>query len=406
MTISEEIMDIPFTDAFQFDPSPTWERLREHGPVVRVRTLAGAVVWLVTRFEDVKLVLADPRFSRAGVVAENAPRVGVAAPLPNTLPTTDAPEHTRLRRLVSASFVHRRIEQVRPWVRELADSLAEDIATEGSPADLRELFALPLPIQVICHLLGVPYQDRARFRAWTELAYSMSMAEEPRVRAAMDSLLAYMADLVAAKRKTVLDHGGQPADLLDELVLARDDEGRDRLDADELVSFGLNLLVAGHETSANQIASFVATLLREPGNWDRLVQDPSLVPGAVEELLRFTRLSEVGQLRVTKEDVEIAGTLIPAGEGVMAAIGSANRDPRAFDRPDELDLDRAPNQHLAFGHGPHFCLGAPLARVELQESLYSLTTRFPKLRLDRPAEDLKWRRVLVSGLSEVPVRFD
>jgi cytochrome P450 len=386
--MTDDVLDIPFADAFSFDPSPTWARLREEAPVVRVRTLAGALVWLVTRYDDVKLVLADPRFSRAGVVAAGAPRVGVSRPLPGTLPTTDPPEHTRLRKLVSGAFSHRRIEQTRPWVRELCEQLADDVV-DG--VDLRQVYALPLPIQVICTLLGVPYEDRERFREWVELAYSMEMSEQPRVEAAMASLLEYMGALVVAKRSEA-----RSDDLLDELCTTP-------LTHDELVAFALNLLVAGHETSANQITSFVATLLRERSQWERLVRDPALVPSAVEELMRFTRLSEVGQLRVASEDVEIAGVVIRAGDGVMAAIGSANRDPRAFAGPDRLDLGRTPNQHLALGAGPHFCLGAQLARIELQEALAVLTRRFPGLRAARPVEELAWRKVLVSGLAELPV---
>ncbi|QQQ75221.1 cytochrome P450 [Saccharothrix sp. 6-C] len=386
--MTDDVLDIPFADAFAFDPSPTWAKLRDESPVVRVRTLAGAEVWLVTRYDDVKLVLADPRFSRAGVVAAGAPRVGVSRPLPGTLPTTDPPEHTRLRKLVSGAFSHRTISQTRPWVRELCERLADDVV-DG--ADLRQVYALPLPIQVICTLLGVPYADRERFREWTELAYSLEMADQPRVEAAMASLLAYMGDLVAAKRREP-----RSEDLLDELCATP-------LTHDELTAFALNLLVAGHETSANQITSFVATLLREPAQWDRLVADPELVPSAVEELMRFTRLSEVGQLRVALEDVRVAGVTVRAGEGVMASIGSANRDPRAFAEPDSLDLARTPNQHLALGIGPHFCLGAQLARIELQEALLVLLRRFPGLRAARPVEELAWRRVLVSGLAELPV---
>ncbi|MFD1149889.1 cytochrome P450 [Saccharothrix hoggarensis] len=387
--MTDDVLDIPFADAFAFDPSPTWARLREEAPAVRVRTLAGAVVWLVTRYDDVKLVLADPRFSRAGVVAEGAPRVGVSRPLPGTLPTTDPPEHTRLRKLVSGAFSHRRIERTRPWVRELCEELADDVV-DG--ADLRRVYALPLPLQVICTLLGVPYGDRERFREWVELAYSMEMSEQSRVEAAMASLVAYMGELVAAKRREA-----RSDDLLDELCATP-------LTHDELVAFALNLLVAGHETSANQITGFVATLLRDRSAWERLVADPSLVPSAVEELMRFTRLSDVGQLRVALEDVPVAGVVIRAGEGVMASIGSANRDPRAFPHPDRLDLGRTPNPHLALGVGPHFCLGAQLARIELREALTVLLERFPGLRAARPVEELAWRRVLVSGLAELPVR--
>lgn len=397
--MAEPVLEIPFHDAFQFDPSPTFAELRENRPVARVRTLAGAEVWLVTRYDDVRLVLADPRFSRAAVVKQGAPRVALAKPMPNSLTTTDPPEHTRLRKLVSSTFAHRRIERTRPWVADLSAQLAEDVAAAGDGADIRELVALPLPIQVICQLLGVPYEDRAQFREWTELGYSMRMAEKDLVEQAMTDLTEYIDKLVTRK----LANTAAPAeDLLDELVRARE-EG-DRLSHDELISFGVNLLVAGHETSANQISSCVATLLRWPENWAKLVADHSLVDSAIEELLRFNRFSEVGQLRVALEDVELHGVVqIKAGEGVMAALNSANRDPRAYHEPDELRLDRKDNKHLSFGFGPHFCLGAQLARIELQESLLALIRRFPDMSLAKPAEDLRWRRVLVSGLAELPV---
>ena len=398
--MSEPVLEIPFHDAFQFDPSPTFGELRENRPVARVRTLAGAEVWLVTRYDDVRMVLADPRFSRAAVVKQGAPRVALAKPMPNSLTTTDPPEHTRLRKLVSTTFAHRRIERTRPWVAELSAQLAEDVAAAGDSADIRQLVALPLPIQVICQLLGVPYEDREQFREWTELGYSMRMAEKDLVEDAMTSLTAYIEALVTKK----LANSDQPAeDLLDELVRARE-EG-DRLSQDELIAFGVNLLVAGHETSANQISSCVATLLRWPENWAKLVANHDLVPSAVEELLRFNRFSEVGQLRVAIEDVELHGVHIKAGEGVMAALNSANRDPRAYDEPDELQLDRKDNKHLSFGFGPHFCLGAQLARIELQESLLALVRRFPRMSLAKPAEELEWRRVLVSGLAELPVNL-
>ena len=398
--MTEPVLDIPFADAFQFDPSPIFAELREGRPVARVRTLAGAEVWLVTRYDDVRMVLADPRFSRAAVVKQGAPRVALAKPMPNSLTTTDPPEHTRLRKLVSSTFAHRRIERTRPWVADLSAQLADDVAAAGDGADIRQLVALPLPIQVICQLLGVPYADREQFREWTELGYSMRMAEKDLVEQAMTDLTAYIDELVTRK----LAGSDKPAeDLLDELVRARE-EG-DRLSHDELISFGVNLLVAGHETSANQISSVVATLLRWPENWARLVDNHDLVPSAIEELLRFNRFSEVGQLRVAIEDLELHGVRIKAGEGVMAALNSANRDPRQYENPDELQLDRKDNKHMSFGFGPHFCLGAQLARIELQESLLALLRRFPKMSLAQPAEELKWRRVLVSGLAELPVNL-
>lgn len=271
--MTEPVLQIPFDDAFRFDPSPMFAELRENRPVARVRTLAGAEVWLVTRYDDVKLVLADPRFSRAAVVKQGAPRVALAKPMPNSLTTTDPPEHSRLRRLVVPTFAHRKIEQTRPWVAELSAQLAEDVAQAGDGADIRQLVALPLPIQVICQLLGVPYADREQFREWTELGYSMKMAEKDLVEDAMTNLTAYIEDLVTKK---LANTSGPAEDLLDELVRARE-EG-DRLSQEELIAFGVNLLVAGHETSANQISSCVATLLRWPENWARLVEEPELIP--------------------------------------------------------------------------------------------------------------------------------
>jgi cytochrome P450 len=389
------VPEIPFPGSFRFDPDPEWARLREQQPITRVRTIAGSVVWLVTRYDDVRTVLTDPRFSRAGTVAPGAPRVAVSSPLPGTLPTTDPPAHTRLRGLVSGVFSRRRIEQRRGWIAGLAGELVDRMVTAGAPGDLRAALALPLPIQVICELLGVPYDDRDRFRAWTELAYSLVPAQAERVQAAMAALTGYLAELVAG-------NPGVGDDILTELA---GDTGDDALSTDELVAFGMNLLVAGHETTANQLASFVATLLREPAHWDRLVAEPELIETAVEELLRHTRLSEVGQLRVATVDVPLAGVTVRAGDGVMAAIAAANRDPRAFDRPDEVVLDREPGRHLAFGIGPHFCLGAHLARVELQEALRALTARCPRLRLAVSAERLRWRHVLVSGVEELPVTW-
>ncbi len=296
VTNAEPVLDIPFADAFRFDASPTFAELRETRPLARVRTLAGAEVWLVTRYDDVRLVLSDPRFSRAAVVRDGAPRVALAEPMPSSLATTDPPEHTRLRRLVAPTFAHRRIERTRPWVASLAASLADDVAAAGDGADLRQIVALPLPIQVICHLLRVPYDDRERFREWTELGYSMRMAEADRVEQAMTDLTSYISDLVDAK---LADTTGEPEDLLDELVRVRE-EG-DRLSA--------------------------------------------------EELLRFNRFSEVGQLRIAVEHVELHGVTIRAGDGVMAALNAANRDPRQYDDPDALVLDREDNGTCRSGTG-------------------------------------------------------
>ncbi|APU13443.1 MULTISPECIES: cytochrome P450 [Actinoalloteichus] len=394
------VLSLPFPDAFGLDPSPTWAALRSNRPIVRVRTLTGDEVWLVTRYADVRTVLGDPRFSRALTVRPGAPRTAVATPRPQAMTAMDPPEHTRLRKLVTKAFTHRRMQQMRPWIAETAERLADRLADQPQPVDARAHFALPLPIAVICELLGVPADDRPLFQRWSEQVYSMELAQRSQVEADYGSLEAYIGELVATKRRA-LTTDQAPADLLAELILVRDE--RDALSEDELVSLGLTLLVAGHETTANQIGSFLITLLREPARWQRLVSAPEDIPTAVEELLRFNRLGETGQYRVAAEDVELAGVRIRAGDGVIAAIGSADRDAAAFDAPDELRLARTDNPHLAFGHGVHHCLGAPLARVELQESLRVLTARFPTMRLAVAPEELRWRRVLISGVAELPV---
>ncbi|ASO18968.1 cytochrome P450 [Actinoalloteichus hoggarensis] len=397
---ADEPRSLPFPDAFGLDPSPTWAALRADEPICRVRTLTGDEVWLVTRHADVRAVLGDLRFSRALTVRPGAPRTAVATPRAQAMTAMDPPDHTRLRRLVTKAFTHRRMQRMRPWITATAEALADRLAEQPQPVDVRAHFALPLPIAVICELLGVPVDDRPLFQRWSEQIYSMDPARRGQVEADYGSLEHYVGELVAAKRRD-LTEDRPPADLLEELILVRDE--RDALSEDELVSLGLTLLVAGHETTANQIGSFLITLLREPVRWRRLVSAPQDIPAAVEELLRFNRLGETGQYRVAATDVELAGVRIRAGEGVIAAIGSANRDDAAFERPDELRLERADNPHLAFGHGVHHCLGAPLARVELQETLRVLTARFPRLSLAVAPEELRWRRVLISGVAELPV---
>ncbi|WP_220729712.1 cytochrome P450 [Streptomyces radicis] len=397
---SDDLLSCPLPGSFRFEPSPLWARLRESSPVVRVRTVSGHVAWLVTRYEDVRAVLSDKRFSRALMIAPGAPQAGVTKPRRGSLPTMDPPEHTRVRKLLTAGFSHRYLEGLRPWIRDLAERLADDLAAADTPADVRALFSQPLPIRVICQILGVPYEDRERFAAWSASVYGLSPDEADAADDSYDQLEAYLGRLLAAKR-VELRKGRAPDDLLDQLIGASDEHGR--LDEEQLVAFGLNLLIGGFETTANQLGTFVASLLGGQGEWRTLAAHPDLVPGAVEELLRLHRLSETGQLRIATEDIELSGTRIRGGDGVIAAIGAANRDPGAFPDPDRLDITRSPNPHLAFGHGPHFCLGAHLARIELQEALRTLTRTFPGMRLAVPTAELGWRRALISGLERIPV---
>ncbi|MFH8618070.1 cytochrome P450 [Streptomyces sp. NPDC017979] len=400
----QDRLTVPLPDAFGIDPSPTLRRLREEEPVALARTVNGHEVWLVTRYADVKTVLSDPRFSRAEVVRPGRPYAAATPPRTNTLPAMDPPEHTRLRGLVTASFAHRRIEQRRQWVREQADRCVDELVAAGAPADLQLHLATRLPLRVICELLGAPVADEPAIREWTEAMYSLEPDTARAANDAYDALLTYMAALVDEKERVLAAPAAEPADLLGELLRTAKDS--DRISHDELVHFGVTMLVGGYETTANQIGAFVIDLLRRPARWESLRADPALLPDAIEELLRSNMLSETGQVRVALEDVELSGTLIRAGEGVMAHIGAANRDADVFTAPDEIDFRRSESTHLTFGHGIHYCLGAHLARVELQEALGVLLSRLPGLRLAVPAEDIVWRRSLLRGPQAVLVAWE
>jgi cytochrome P450 len=308
----------------------------------------------------------------------------------------DPPEHTRLRRLVQKAFTPRRAA-LRPRAREIASDLLEEMAAaRGDVTDLLHAYARPLPIAVLCELVGIPEADRAWIGA-TVAAYDDG-AQHERVER---ELAAYFAELIAARRAEPGD------DLVSELAVARDDEGgADGLTGDELISMVFVLVMAGFDTTANLIASGTMALLTHPGEKTRLSEDPSLLAAAVEELLRFTNPVNHANDRFTTEDVPVGDVVIPAGEWVFPAISSANRDPAQFPEPDRLDLDRDTSGHVAFGHGVHHCLGAPLARMEAEVALGALLDRFPRISLAVPPSELRWRPVsLMNGLESLPVRL-
>lgn len=365
--------------------SPLHTRLRRDHGLARIRMPYGGEAWLATRHADVRQVLSDPRFSRAAAAGRDVPRPRPLPDPPSEIFSMDPPEHTRLRTLVSQAFTRRRVEQLRPRIRDLLDGLVDDLTAAGPPADLVHTVAWPLPLAVICELLGVRDTDRDTFRSWTETIIALGIATSiDEIRAAYESLNGYLAELVAQRRDR------PSTDLLSALVAARDDE--DRLSEDELISLARALLVAGHETTANHIGNFVFTLLTEPSRWQRLVTEPDLVPQAVEELLRYVPIEASSEFaRIATTDVEVGGQLIRAGEAVLVDRGAANRDDRVFDDAETYCPARAENPHVAFGHGAHFCLGAHLARVELQETVRILTRRLPGLRLAVPAGDIEWR---------------
>ncbi|MFI0189573.1 cytochrome P450 [Streptomyces sp. NPDC017082] len=379
---------------------PLYEHVRKNEPVCPVRMPYGDPALLVTRYEDVKSVFADPRFRRSVPDGLDQPRVTPDL-VPLGLMDMDPPDHTRIRRLIAASFTAPRAERLRPATRRLADSLLDAMTAAGPPADLVRDFAVPLPIGVICDLLGVPYEDRHRFHHWiTEVNRLAGGDGGGQARTdSMSELLAYMAHLVQRRRAEPTD------DLIGELVMARD-EG-DRLSEDELVFLCMVLLIAGYETTANEIADFAYVLFTHPDQLALLKERPALLPGAVEELLRFTPLTvSAAYPRYATADVRLGGGTIPAGSPVLTSTNAANRDPGVFPEPDRLDLTRPAPRHLAFGHGPHHCAGAPLARMELQVALGRLLERLPGMRLACAPDAVEWKtELLFRGPERLPVAW-
>ncbi|NEA44944.1 cytochrome P450 [Streptomyces sp. SID10815] len=389
----------PFKVTDELYVEPRFEELRESEPLCPVRLPHGEPAWLVTRYEDVKTVLGDSRFSRARAVREDEPRTRYHRGLPGNILEFDPPEHTRLRRVVAKAFTVRRVQELRVRAQAIADGLVDAMIAQGPPADLVAGFALPLPVTVICELLGVPLEDRTRFRVWSDALLSTTRFTPEEVERCADELSAYMAALIAERRKEPKD------DLLGVMVAARDEE--DRLTEDELVAMGVSVLVAGHETTASQIPNFVHTLLDHPDQLARLRAEPDLVPRAVEELMRFVPLGDAGIARYALEDVELSGGVVRAGEPVVASNVSANRDRTVYTCPEALDLTRQEATHVGFGHGPHHCLGAQLARMELQVTLRTLLTRLPDLRLAGTGDDLARKTGSgVKGFSKMLVAWD
>jgi hypothetical protein len=391
----------PFDPAFIADPYPFYHRLRAEEPVHR----HPFGFYILTRYDDVAMLLRDARFGKAGYQALFAARFGggddEAGPATSML-FADPPDHTRLRALVSKAFTPRVVETLRPHVQSLVDGFLDAVASQGRMDVIADL-AYPLPVTVISEMLGVPREDNDQIHRWSlDLARSLDAIAMPvdpdviaRGRDASLALHAYFRRLAGARR-------AEPrADLLSGLIAA--EEAGDRLSERELLSTCILLYVAGHETTVNLIGNGLLALLRHRAEWDRLVADPGLIPGAVEELLRFDGpVHRTG--RMPQVDVEVGGTVIPAGTLVLGLLGAANRDPAHFPDPDRLDVGRRPERHLAFGWGIHICLGAPLARLETQVALQGLVARWPQLRL--ATETVEWRSgATLRGLRALPVTF-
>ncbi|MFJ9766306.1 cytochrome P450 [Streptomyces erythrochromogenes] len=402
--MSERPVPLPYADpAFLADPFPLYRELREEGPVRRVVAAGGLDAWLVTRYEDGLAALSDPRLS-SDVRDASDPRL--LAQLPGTeresmlsnMLRSDPPDHTRLRRLVSKAFTARRVAEMRPRIQAVTDRLLDAIAPAGR-ADLVADLALPLPVTVIGELLGVPADDRLDFQRWTDRMI-MRGAEPPDpavVNEAWQHMRAYVTGLIRDKRA----HPGD--DLLSGLITARDEE--QRLSEDELIAMVFLLLAAGYITTVNLIGGGIAMLLARPDQLDLLRSEPELLGSAVEEFLRYDGPVNPGIARFAREDVEIAGTAIPRGATVLIASAIADRDPARFPDPDRLDITRQDNAHLAFGHGVHYCLGAPLARLEGQIAIGTVLRRLPGLALAVAPDEIRWRPGGLRGPLSLPVTF-
>ena len=389
------------------DPYSVHARLRAQRPVTPVVMPGGPGAWLITGYAEARAALADSRLSKDMPGWHPEPG-SIFAALDLHMLNSDPPDHERLRKLVNKAFTARRVERLRPRITAITAGLLEDMSAQGAQrgqgvqgghpeVDLLASFAFPLPITVICELLGVPARDRDDFRIWSATIVSNTAAPEV-FQAHATAMIRYFRALLAAKRREPGD------DLLSALIAARDDE--DSLSENELVSMAFLLLVAGHETTVNLIASGVLALLLNPAELARLRTDPALIGSAVEELLRYVNPVNHTTFRCAAEPVEIGGVRISRGDPVLVALSGANRDPARFGDPDRLDLGRDSSGHQAFGHGIHYCLGAPLARLEARIALGALLDRFGSLELAAEPDVLHWRSsTLIRGLDTLPVRL-
>ncbi|MFJ2135215.1 cytochrome P450 [Streptomyces sp. NPDC087845] len=402
--MSQQPVLLPYADpAFVADPFPLYRQLREDGPVRRAVLAGGIEAWVVTRYEDGLSALSHPQLSSDARDASD-PRLLERLPatdrgsMLHTMLRANPPDHTRLRRLVSQAFTAHHVAGLEPRIQEIADRLLDEIVPAGR-ADLVESFALPLPVTVISELLGVAVTDRHDFQRWADdlILQGTELPDRARLDGAWQQMSAYLAGLLEAKRA----HPGD--DLLSALIVARDEERR--LDEDELISMAFLLLVAGYITTVNLIGSGIAALLAHPGQLRILRDDPALLPGAIEEFLRYDGPVNPGIARFAREDVTIAGVDIPRGATVLVASAIADRDPEHFPDPDRLDITRRDNAHLAFGHGIHYCLGAPLARLEGRIAIATALRRLPRLALAVPPGELRWRPGGLRGPERLPVTF-
>ncbi|MEV0964643.1 MULTISPECIES: cytochrome P450 [unclassified Streptomyces] len=399
-----------FTWEFATDPYPAYAWLREHAPVHRTRLPSGVEAWLVTRYADARQALADQRLSKDPAhhdePAHAKGKTGIPgerkAELMTHLLNIDPPDHTRLRRLVSKAFTPRRVAEFAPRVQELTDGLIDGFAQRGH-ADLIHEFAFPLPIYAICDMLGVPREDQDDFRDWAGMMIRHGGGPRGGVARSVKRMRGYLAELIHRKREAPGD------DLISGLIRASDHG--EHLTENEAAAMAFILLFAGFETTVNLIGNGTYALLRDPGQRRRLQDslaagETGLLATGVEELLRYDGPVELATWRFATEPLTLGGRDISTGDPVLVVLAAADRDPERFAEPDTLDLARRDNPHLGYGHGIHYCLGAPLARLEGQTALAALLGRLPDLRLAVDPSELRWRGGLIMrGLRTLPVEF-
>lgn len=380
------------------DPHSVYQRLRDEGPVHHVIMPNGLPGWLVTSYDVARALLSDSRLSkdygRSLSLFPEGTAGAYASPLSAHMLNSDPPDHTRLRKLVNKAFTPRAVANLQPRIEQATDGLLNDMHP-GSVVDMVSAYAMPLPITIICELLGVPAADRDGFSAWT-LAFT-SVSTPAKLAEPGRKLTAYLTALIEAKR-------ADPGDDLLSSLLRASDEGS-RLSADEILTMTFLLLIAGFETTVNLIANGVLAMLRHPAQMKLLRSDPALLPTAVEEFLRYDGPVHIATVRFTTEPVHLGGTEIPANQLVMISLLAANNDSSHFTDPQWLDFSRPDTGHLAFGHGIHYCVGAPLARLEAQIAIGRLLSRFPVLTLEADTASLHWRNsTLIHGLDSLHVR--
>jgi cytochrome P450 len=401
-TASCPVHDYPFAAPTAVDPPPLWAELRAQCPVADIRLPSGDQALLLTRHEDVKATLADPRFDRHLDPAKGAARVAAqedGGVFSSSNLGLTGEDHTRWRRLLSRSFTAKRVSGLRPRIAEIAEELVADLLAGEKPADLTTVLSFPLPVRVICELLGVPHTDWELFARWSTLLLSMTAYTQHEINAGRTEFTEYMRGHIAAKRTNPGD------DLISELTTISDAHDG-RLSDQELVYTSMGLLVAGHETTANMISKMVAMLQADRSRWESLLNDRAQIRTAVEEILRMDANSGFGIPRFITDDIELSGVTVKAGSTVVNSMAAANRDPEIFPDPEQFDLSRSPNTHLAFGAGAHSCLGQSLARTELQVALEVLLDKIPSLELAVPVTALERRTgLVVGGLTALPVTW-